>query len=348
MIGRGDGEQRAQDFEGGTARQVEVEARKVVFPIYRLHIALLHHRRKNGLHSRQCQRQERTAMGHDHFQVRVAHKHVPCQHIHHGAGGLRRIFVHSQRCGGDDFFRIRRGAVWMDDDDGVTLVQHFHQRVQLFVAQVLPPAVGRQLHTVRAQGVERIDGFTNGGIHIGQWQGGAEPEPIRILPLHLRRNLIHPADTPGTFLRNTVIRLRGRHGQHGGTDACTVHEGDMPLRTPCGQRECLFQLRPVRFQHFHVFGDDDVGMDIKRLSAKGNGAERHSRKQQSEQSHFSNRLYSSSVTGSSHSLEEFSPGTSKARCANQLSAAAPCQCFTLAGMWTTSPGSICTAGLPSS
>ena len=42
--------------------------------------------------------------------------------------------------------------------------------------------------------------------------------------------------------------------------------------------------------------------------------------------------YSSSVTGSSHSLEAFSPGISKARWANQLSAAAPCQCFTLAGM----------------
>ena len=58
--------------------------------------------------------------------------------------------------------------------------------------------------------------------------------------------------------------------------------------------------------------------------------------------------YSSSVTGSSHSLEVFSPGTSKARCANQLSAAAPCQCFTFAGMCITSPGSICTAGFPSS
>ena len=43
-------------------------------------------------------------------------------------------------------------------------------------------------------------------------------------------------------------------------------------------------------------------------------------------------LYSSSVTGSSHSLEVFSPAISKARWANQLSAAAPCQCFTLAGM----------------
>ena len=64
--------------------------------------------------------------------------------------------------------------------------------------------------------------------------------------------------------------------------------------------------------------------------------------------YFPNLSYSASVTGSSHSLEAFSPGISKARWANQLSAAAPCQCFTLAGMWMTSPGSICTASLPSS
>lgn len=59
-------------------------------------------------------------------------------------------------------------------------------------------------------------------------------------------------------------------------------------------------------------------------------------------------LYSSSVTGSSHSLEVPSPGISKARWANQLSLAAPCQCFTPAGIWMTVPGNISYAGLPSS
>ena len=59
-------------------------------------------------------------------------------------------------------------------------------------------------------------------------------------------------------------------------------------------------------------------------------------------------LYSSSLTASSHSLDVFSPGISKARWANQLSFAAPCQCFTLAGIWMTVPGRISCAGLPSS
>lgn len=59
-------------------------------------------------------------------------------------------------------------------------------------------------------------------------------------------------------------------------------------------------------------------------------------------------LYSSSVTGSHHSLEHSVPGTSTARWENQLSGAAPCQCLTSAGMLMQSPGFSSTAGLPSS
>lgn len=167
----------------------------------------------------------------------------------------------------------------MDDDDGVTLVQYLHQRVQRLIAQVLPPAVGRQLHAVRSQGIKRVNDFPDGGIHIWQRQGGAELEPARIVLLHPCRNLVHPADALGTFLRITVIRLRGGHRQYGGTDVGAVHKGDMPPGIPFGQREGLFQFRPVRSQHLHVFGDDDVGVDIDRLPAKRYGTKRHSRKQ---------------------------------------------------------------------
>lgn len=63
---------------------------------------------------------------------------------------------------------------------------------------------------------------------------------------------------------------------------------------------------------------------------------------------YYNLSYSSSVTGSSHSFDDPSAGTSTARCANQLSLAAPCQCLTSGGIFTTSPGlSIC-ASLPNS
>ena len=58
--------------------------------------------------------------------------------------------------------------------------------------------------------------------------------------------------------------------------------------------------------------------------------------------------YSSSVTGSHHSLLQSLPGTSTAMWLNQLSALAPCQCLTLAGMVITVPGVRLTAGLPSS
>ena len=58
--------------------------------------------------------------------------------------------------------------------------------------------------------------------------------------------------------------------------------------------------------------------------------------------------YASSDTASSHSLEQFSPGTSRARWENQLSQAAPCQCFTSGGMLTTSPGCSSRASWPHS
>ena len=50
------------------------------------------------------------------------------------------------------------------------------------------------------------------------------------------------------------------------------------------------------------------------------------------QSYYFNLLYSSSETGSSHSLEVSSPSNSNAKCENQESGAAPCQCFTPAGI----------------
>ena len=58
--------------------------------------------------------------------------------------------------------------------------------------------------------------------------------------------------------------------------------------------------------------------------------------------------YSAGSTASSHWLPVPSPGTSTARCWKALSGAAPCQCFTLGGMFTTSPGWSSWAGLPHS
>ena len=58
--------------------------------------------------------------------------------------------------------------------------------------------------------------------------------------------------------------------------------------------------------------------------------------------------YCSSLTFSSHSLEQFTPGASIEKCENQLSEAAPCQCLTPVGMFTQSPGYISTASLPHS
>ena len=64
--------------------------------------------------------------------------------------------------------------------------------------------------------------------------------------------------------------------------------------------------------------------------------------------HQSRAAYSSSVTGSSHSVEAFSPGTPRERWLNHEFFRAPCQCFTPGCMFTTSPGLRARAGFPSS
>ena len=58
--------------------------------------------------------------------------------------------------------------------------------------------------------------------------------------------------------------------------------------------------------------------------------------------------YAASSTGSSHSVEAFSPGTPTERWLNQESRLAPCQCRTPGAMLTTSPGRSARAGLPAS
>ena len=83
--------------------------------------------------------------------------------------------------------------------------------------------------------------------------------------IYLCRNLVYPADALGTFLYIAIERLWSWHGQHGGADTCAVHKGDVPPGIPFGQWEGFFQFRPVRFQHLHEFGEDDVGVDIYRL-----------------------------------------------------------------------------------
>ena len=61
---------------------------------------------------------------------------------------------------------------------------------------------------------------------------------------------------------------------------------------------------------------------------------------------YDNFPYSSSETGSHHSLAVPSPGTSTARWANQLSGAAPCQCFTSGGITTTLEAYLYGSGRP--
>lgn len=168
MVGRGDREHDFYDFGRGAACQIVVEAREVGFPINGLHQAFGVHGRINGFHARHGKRQVRTAMRHDDFHVGITGKHVPRNHIHDGARGFCRIFAHRQRRVLHQFGFIGCGAVRVNDNDGMALVEHFHQCVQRLVAKILPATVGGELYSVGVERVERIDGFPDGGSDIGQ------------------------------------------------------------------------------------------------------------------------------------------------------------------------------------
>lgn len=64
-------------------------------------------------------------------------------------------------------------------------------------------------------------------------------------------------------------------------------------------------------------------------------------------SQFASPSYTSSVTGSSHSLLTLSPGVMKARWLSHESLSAPCQCFVLAQTRTAVPGTILEGSSPS-
>ena len=89
-----------------------------------------------------------------------------------------------------------------------------------------------------------------------------------------------------------------------------------------------------------------VNHDTDNSSPRPRSNSKQCSRQAAPYSRYASLPYSSSDTGSSHSVEAFSPATSIARCENHESGAAPCQCSTFAGMFTTVPGSISTV-LPS-
>ncbi len=81
-------------------------------------------------------------MRHNDFQMWIAYQYIVCYHVEYCARGLGQVFITGQWHIGNQLRIDRRGFVWMQDDDGVLLIQIGHQRVQSGVTEVLSVTVG--------------------------------------------------------------------------------------------------------------------------------------------------------------------------------------------------------------
>ena len=100
----------------------------------------------------------------------------------------------------------------MDYYHRAALVENLHERVELLVAEVLPAAVARELHAVRAEHVERVDCLVNRSMHVRQGQRRAVEKTPRMRALHGGRGFVYPAhDGADLLLLVAVIGLRSWH-----------------------------------------------------------------------------------------------------------------------------------------
>ena len=106
-------------------------------------------------------------MRHNDFQVWIAYQYIMCYHVEYRARGLGQVFITGQRHVGNQLLIDRRGFVWVQDDDGVLLVEIGHQRVQSGVAEILSVAVGSQLDAICPQDLQGIASLFQGVCHIG-------------------------------------------------------------------------------------------------------------------------------------------------------------------------------------
>ena len=88
MVGRGDGEQHADDLWRVGTGEVVVKGCEVGIPVDIAHEFISMHHGGERFHPWNHQRQIGSAMRHYHLDVGVASQHITTDHIRHGTGGL--------------------------------------------------------------------------------------------------------------------------------------------------------------------------------------------------------------------------------------------------------------------
>ena len=163
----------------------------------------------------------------------------------------------------------------MNEDDGLPAIQHLHQGVESLVAQVLPPAVGRQFHPIGPQCIEGIDGLGHGRLHIGQREGGTKAEAIGMGCFQSGTIFVTGPYHLPALLVVAETGLRSRHRQHRAGNAGTVHKRQVRIDILGREREPLFQLGMMPGKHLPIIGQNVVAMHIDYLSGKAGEIANH-------------------------------------------------------------------------
>ena len=107
-------------------------------------------------------------MRHYHLYIIISGQHVAADHVRHGAGGLREILLHGEWCLLHDLTVDGFRTMGMQDDDCLTFIEEREERVKFWRTKILTKGVCRQFDAVGTEYVQRIAGFLDGGVDIGQ------------------------------------------------------------------------------------------------------------------------------------------------------------------------------------
>ena len=168
MVGRGDGEQHADDLRAMSTSKIVIEGCEICLPIDIAHEFVGLHHGSQRLHARNHQRQIGSAMRHYHLNIIIASQHITANHIADGASGLGEILLHGEWCLLHHLFVDRVRTMRMQDDKSLALIKKRKKRVEFRCAQILTTYVCCQFDAVGTKYIQRIAGFLDGGIYIRQ------------------------------------------------------------------------------------------------------------------------------------------------------------------------------------
>ncbi|CAM5540434.1 hypothetical protein SANTM175S_10844 [Streptomyces antimycoticus] len=149
----------------------------------------------------------------------------------------------------------------MDEDGGAAAVEFGPQGFEVGVAEVAAVGVGHQDDAVGTQGVQRVRGLGQGGVHVGQRNAGEVAEAAGVVPDDIGAVLVDRAGEVARLCVAAQVDAGGGDRQYAGGDALLVHHREGSWS---GSRRGWPSRRSeaVRGEGLGPEGRDDVLVDV--------------------------------------------------------------------------------------